>query len=237
MRNLFDSLLANWADTLAVLWFFANWALYVRYVQFAARHRTGLTSVMIPIRRDWMTQLLARENRMTDAAIIANLERNVSFLASSALLIVAALLTAMAGTEQAVNILATIPLTTPASRELWEVKVLLLAIVFVYAFFQFTWAMRQYTFLSILIGAAPGSSGDSTISDEERERFVQHAAEVATLASFAFNQGLRAYYFALAILAWLVSAPVFMLTTSIVVWVLYRREFHSRAVKALRRVR
>jgi len=231
MSSLLDAIIANPYDTLAVCWFFAGWTVYTRYVQYAARSRNSLTRALLQSRRDWMTQLLDRENRITDASIIANLERNVSFLASSALLIVAALLTTLAGTETAVNILASIPLTTPSSRELWEVKVMLLLVVFIYAFFQFTWSMRQYSFLSILVGAAPDGA---RLDDAQRERFVGGASQVATLAAFAFNQGLRAYYFALAVLAWLVSAPVFMAATSVVVWVLYRREFHSPAVRALR---
>lgn len=231
MQALIDAVTGNPYDTLAVCWFFASWTIYTRYVQHAARSRNSLTRVLVQSRRDWMSHLLNRENRITDASIIANLERNVSFLASSALLIVAALLTTLAGTETAVNLLASIPLTTPASRELWEVKVMLLLVVFIYAFFQFTWSMRQYSFLSILVGAAPDSA---RLGDGERERFVDGASQVATLAAFAFNQGLRAYYFALAVLAWLVSAPAFMVATSVVVWVLYRREFHSPAVRALK---
>lgn len=236
MHITLRTLLDNWPDMLAVLWFFVSWALYIRYVQFAAPERRSLTHAMIDARRRWMTQLLARDNRMTDTAIIANLERNVSFLASSALLVVAALFTALAGTDKAQNVLESLPLTAPASRDLWEAKILLLAVVFVYAFFQFTWSMRQYSFLSILVGAAPGAAKGSVVTPEETERYVTHAAEVATLAAFAFNQGLRAYYFALAVLAWLVSAPVFMLATTLVVWVLYRREFHSPAVRSLHRL-
>lgn len=231
MQALIDAVTGNPYDTLAVCWFFASWTIYTRYVQHAARSRNSLTRVLVQSRRDWMSHLLNRDNRITDASIIANLERNVSFLASSALLIVAALLTTLAGTETAVNLLASIPLTTPASRELWEVKVMLLLVVFIYAFFQFTWSMRQYSFLSILVGAAPDSA---QLGDGERDRFVDGASDVATLAAFAFNQGLRAYYFALAVLAWLVSAPAFMVATSVVVWVLYRREFHSPAVRALK---
>lgn len=231
MQALIDAVTGNPYDTLAVCWFFASWTIYTRYVQHAARSRNSLTRVLVQSRRDWMGHLLNRENRITDASIIANLERNVSFLASSALLIVAALLTTLAGTETAVNLLASIPLTTPASRELWEVKVMLLLVVFIFAFFQFTWSMRQYSFLSILVGAAPDSA---RLGDGERDRFVDGASQVATLAAFAFNQGLRAYYFALAVLAWLVSAPAFMVATSVVVWVLYRREFHSPAVRALK---
>lgn len=227
--------IGSWRDAIAVCWFFASWMIYTRYVQSAATRRAGLTSSMVAWRRHWMTQLLARDNRITDTTIIANLERNVSFLASSSLLIVAALLTALAGTEKAVNVLASIPLAAPASRELWEAKILLLAVVFIYAFFQFTWSMRQYSFLSILVGAAPQTARHSPAPDGDvRDKFTAHAAEVATLAAFAFNQGLRAYYFALAVLGWVVSPTVFMIATSLVVWVLYRREFHSPAARALR---
>ncbi len=225
----------SWHDAVAVCWFFASWMVYTRYVQAAAKRRSCLTSTMIAWRRQWMIELLARDNRITDTSAIANLERNVSFLASSALLIVAALLTTLASTEQAINVLATIPFTTPASRELWEVKVLLLAVVFIYAFFQFTWSMRQYSFLSIMVGGAPQApKGGPALDAATRERFVAHAVDVATLAAFAFNQGLRAFYFALAVLGWLVNPMVFMVATSLVIWVLYRREFHSPAARALR---
>lgn len=236
-----NMLVAHWHTLLAVAWFFASWTIYTRYVQSAAKRRSSLTSLMASNRKRWMAQMLLRENRMTDASIIANLERNVSFLASSSLLVVAALLTALAGTEQAINILASIPFSTPASRELWEAKLLLLTVVFIYAFFQFTWSMRQYSFLSILVGAAPAAlkmpptdSGEIKALEAATNQFVTHAGEVATLAAFAFNQGLRAFYFALAVLAWLSNAMAFMIATSVVVWVLYRREFHSPAVKALR---
>lgn len=227
-------LLYHWTDLLAVGWFLAGWVIYTRYVQFVAHRRRSLTGAMSAWRLHWMRQLLARDNRIVDSTVIANLERNVSFLASSALLIVAALLTALAGTEQAINLLASLPFTAPTSRELWEAKILLLVVMFIYAFFQFTWSMRQYSFLSVLVGAAPPvARGEPPPDAAVRDSFVQHAAEVATLAAFAFNQGLRAYYFALAVLAWLFSPVAFMIATSVVVWVLYRREFHSPAARAL----
>lgn len=146
------------------------------------------------------------------------------------------MITALAGTDKAVTLLASIPFTTPASRELWEVKALLLIVVFVYAFFQFTWSMRQYSFLSILIGAAPaaGKTSDATADAAAFERRAQRAAEIAALAAFSSNQGLRAYYFALAITGWLVNWLVFVTATTVVIGILYWREFHSQAVKALR---
>jgi uncharacterized membrane protein len=56
---------------------------------------------------------------------------------------------------------------------------------------------------------------------------------VATHASKDFNQGLRAYYFSLAALSWFVSPWLFMAATTVVVAVLYLREYRSTALQVL----
>jgi uncharacterized membrane protein len=53
------------------------------------------------------------------------------------------------------------------------------------------------------------------------------------MAAHHFNFGIRSYYFALAVLAWLVSPWLFVAATTWVVFVLYRREFHSSALSTL----
>jgi uncharacterized membrane protein len=58
-------------------------------------------------------------------------------------------------------------------------------------------------------------------------------ARVVWLAIYNFNLGLRAYYFSLALLTWFVHPLVFVVASSWVVAVLYRREFRSRTLKAL----
>ena len=55
-----------------------------------------------------------------------------------------------------------------------------------------------------------------------------------SLAAEAFTDGLRAYYLAFAVVAWFSSAWTFVAATALVVWVLYRREFHSEVLQALR---
>ena len=56
---------------------------------------------------------------------------------------------------------------------------------------------------------------------------------VVWLAIYNFNLGLRAYYFSLALLTWFVHPLLFVIASSWVVGVLYRREFRSRTLKAL----
>ena len=105
--------------------------------------------------------------------------------------------------------------------------------MFVFAFFRFTWSLRQYTFGAILVGATPEHKalGDD---DKRRNEYADRAGRVLGLAAETFNDGLRAYYFAFALVAWFVSPFAFMAATALVVFVLYRREFHSEVLRMLR---
>ena len=174
-----------------------------------------------------------RDVRVGDAALIANLERNVSFLASTTILILAGLLTVFTVSDEVSGLVSQIPFANNTSPLSVQLKVIMLVIIFVYAFFTFTWSMRQYGFCSIVLGAAPLVE-EAEVSEDERERYAFYAARVIDLAGLSYNHGLRAYYFALSVLAWFISPYLFLLSSSFVVAVLYRREFKSRSLQALR---
>ena len=163
--------------------------------------------------------MLKRDNRMVDIQVVNALLRSGRFFASTAILIIAGLLAVLGATERAIALVMDLPFTVPTSREVWEAKILFMILVFIYAFFNFVWLMRQYNYCSILVGAAPAAS-------ELPEDF----GSIATLASLAAkhsNRGIRAYYFGLAALGWFVH-PWFLLGAAVwVVLVLYRREFSS----------
>ena len=220
------------SNVLAASWFLICWIGYSRYASRRAKGRHCLSNVLHRARQTWMQRLLLRENRIADASAIGNLERNASFFASSTLLILAGILTVLGSSEMAVSVLADLPFIQPASRELSELKLLSLAIVFVYAFFTFSWCMRQYNFASVLIGAASMPS-ELHITEKERAAFVERTARVISLAANEFNLGLRSYYFALSLLAWFINPWLFMLISTGVMWVLYRREFHSRVLNVM----
>ena len=57
---------------------------------------------------------------------------------------------------------------------------------------------------------------------------------VIGLAAYHLNRGLRGYFFALAALAWFLHPAIFAFVSTWVVLVLYRREFRSRALRAVR---
>ena len=122
--------------------------------------------------------------------------------------------------------------TARTSVLVFDIKVLLLLMVFVYAFFRFTWSMRQYTFGALLVGSAPEAKQFLEFN-LSREAFADKAGRVMGFAAETFNDGLRAYYFSFAVVGWFMSPVVFMLATALVVWILYQREFHSDVLSAL----
>ena len=50
------------------------------------------------------------------------------------------------------------------------------------------------------------------------------------LAASHFMRGIRAYFFALALLSWFVHPILFLAATTWVVLVIYRREFRSQSL-------
>ncbi|MDI3376278.1 DUF599 family protein [Pseudomonas sp. V104_6] len=219
-------ILSNLNNLIAACWFVLCWGGYTRYATWKGRDTACLASVLHLYREDWMRRMLLRDNRIADASVIGNLERNASFFASSTLIILAGILTVLGASDRALSLLADLPLVQQASQGMSEIKLLCLATVFVYAFFTFSWCMRQYNFAAVLVGSAP-MIGERQVSELERKAFALRAARVLSLAANQFNFGLRAYYFGMAMLSWFINPWLFMAVSVGVVLILYRREFHS----------
>lgn len=220
----------SWVDILALCWFSLVWSGYTLYAKRKAKVVSCLSFEMRRKRNHWMQQMLRRDNKMADVGLISTLERNVSFFASSCLLILAGLLTVLTSSERLSHILSgLIPWSVQSETQI-QVKVLLLAFIYVFSFFQFTWSLRQYGFGGVLIGAAPDGK---ELTTEEQLLYANRTAKVIDQAGHSFNYGLRAIYFSLAALTWFIDAWIFMLVTVLVVVILKQREFHSKILKAL----
>ncbi|MEH6627497.1 MAG: DUF599 family protein [Motiliproteus sp.] len=230
MYNL-DALLQDWPNILAIVWFLICFNGYAYFSQVKALTTPCLSNVLHVYRVEWMGQMLHRDLRVADIAAVANLERSVAFFASSTILILAGLVTALGSSERIVTVVSGLPGMANTSKLEWEVKLMVLIIVFVYAFFKFTWSLRQYGFCSVLFGSAPLVTDDAR--NMEHEAFISRSAQMISMGANNFNFGLRSYYFSLAVLAWFINAWCFMAFTTVVVLVLYRREFKSSVLKTL----
>lgn len=223
---------SNLPNLLAACWFVICWGGYTRYAIWKGRDTACLASVLHLYREDWMRRMLLRDNRIADASVIGNLERNASFFASSTLIILAGILTVLGASDRALSLLADLPLVQQASQGMSEIKLLCLATVFVYAFFTFSWCMRQYNFAAVLVGSAP-MIGERQVTELERNAFAQRSSRVLSLAANQFNLGLRAYYFGMAMLSWFINPWLFMGVSVGVVFILYQREFHSDVLEVM----
>jgi len=222
------------ADALAFVLFLAAWIAYTFYTKYRAKRSYTLSSLMRRHREQWMREMLRRDNRISDATIIGNLERVVTFFASTTILILAGLITAIFASENLLRVLVGLHLSSTTSVETIQLKLLVMTLIFVYAFFKFTWSVREHIFSSILIGSAPQASDLARLDNATLESVALQAAKMSDLANHDFNHGLRAYYFALALLGWLVNGWLLLLATLWVIAVLYGREFNSKALRLLR---
>lgn len=215
------------SDIVGLVWFAALWVGYTWYTDRGTPRERSLRASMHKNRYRWMAQILGRDNRIVDAQILGQLAQGATFFASTTLLILVGLVTLLGATDKAVGMLHQLPFAGALTLLQWELKLLTLIVIFVHAFFKFTWGLRQFNYCAVLVGAAPAHK------DAFDEEWVRRTAWLSTLASKDFNQGLRAYYFGLAVLAWFVSAWLFMAATAFVVCVLYWREYHSEALRTL----
>ena len=218
----------NAVDLFALFWFLVCFKGYTMYASRAAKSTHGLASVMHSYRVEWMKSLLTRDVRVADTTTIANLERGVTFFASTTMLILAGLVTVLGSTEKAIDIISDIPFAHHATTAEWEMKLLLLIVLFIYAFFKFTWSLRQYGFASVMIGGTPMPEMD--LSENARTAFALRTANILSLAANNFNAGLRTFYFSFAALGWFIHSAVLIVLSVIVVFILYRREFKSRTL-------
>ncbi len=214
-------------DLISLSWFIALWLGYTWYTDRGKPRKHSLRAAMHRNRYRWMLQVLKRDNRMTDASILAQLGHGASFFASTSVLILVGLFTVLGATDEAVGLLRQIPFAGRITPNQWELRLFVLIVIFVHAFFKFTWGLRQFNYCAVLVGAAPVDKRGG------HDDWVRRTAWLSTLASKDFNQGLRAYYLGLAVLAWFVSGWAFMGATALVVFVLYWREYRSEALRTM----
>lgn len=218
----------NWA---AFSLFLTLWTGYTFYAKKAARYRECLAALLYAYRMDWVANMARRENRITDVALQSNLSYFVNFLATTTILAIAGVLTAVFSADHFVTFLSSYRFIAPTNMEEVQFKLLVLALIFIFAFFKFTWSMRQHTFYSIMIGALPHIKNEQLSKQEEE--LILMAVKVSDRASHEFNYGLRSYYYALAVLTWFISPWLFMLASATVITVLYLREFRSKTLSYL----
>lgn len=227
-NSLWQSL--TWQDLLALGWFWMCWFGYTWLAEKGVTGSRSLIGVTHRYREAWAREMPTRDMPVTDASLVGNLMGSVSFYASTTIYIIAGLLALVGTVDKISSFAADLPFAQQSSREMLELKLLVLIVIFVAAYFKFTWALRQFNFLCILIGGMPHER------NLEKPRWNKMSQRIARINSFAgdeFNRGIRAYYFGIAALAWFIQPWLFWVATTGVVWILYQRDFRSATLAVL----
>ena len=214
-------------DIVAMLWFLLCWFSYTRYVNTSPK---SLVQSMYVWRKRWAMAMLARENRIMDAQVITGLNNVVTFFCSTSIFITAGLFASIGSSEQIVELINQLSFLTTTNIATVELKLGLLIVIFIYSFFKFGWAIKQYSYSAVVLASVPGAQD----VDKERDEPVANLmGKLSSLGSQHFNDGVRGYYFALATLSWFVHPLIYIGVISWVVIVLHRRDFRSKLLQHL----
>lgn len=197
------------------------WFSYNYGVPLLERKRPSLSVIMSMQRRRWVANAVKRDTPL-DAILAGNLMGSVSFLASTSVLLVLAVFTAFGNLTALTDTLTTVGLKTTYTTQDVQIHLFATLAIFVLSFFSFTLALRQFNHFCILLGAIEHS--EHVARDE-----IDGIAQLNTLAAKNFNNGIRAYYFAVPMVAWFANEWLAVVATLVTVAFMVHREFFSTA--------
>jgi uncharacterized membrane protein len=217
-------------DVIAFVWFVLAIGGYRLGSEWGPWRRRSIVAAVQAQRLRWMRNMAARDNRMIDGIVLSSLSQGNAFFASTSGLAIGGLVALVGSGDQAQAFLERVPYVAKSSPMLWEIKVVLLIAIFVYAFFKFAWAFRLSHYTGIMIGATPIATDSNT---RDCEAHAERTADLIGIAAEHANGGLRAYYYAIAALAWFFHPVLFMIAATWVVVILARRDFFSRSLTVI----
>ena len=213
-------------DALAVSLAFLAWAALGWMIESPRLSRPSVTLLMQEFRRDWMREMLTRQPRIFDAAILSSLRQGTNFLASASMIALGGLLALIGNSERLLGVAEDLTLGGQPTLSV-EIKLMATGVFLLYAFLKFLWSNRLFGYCAVLMAAVPNDPEDPRALPR-----AMQAAEVNIRAALNFNRGLRSLYFALGSLTWLVGPGALLAGTAAVSWIIWSRDFasHSRRV-------
>lgn len=209
-------------DLLAVLAVFLLWAGSGWIIEHPPASRPSVSHIMQDYRHDWMRQFVTRQPRIFDATLIDSLRQGTAFFASACMIAIGGGVALIGNSEQLRGIAQ--DLTIDPTTVQVEVKMILCLAFLANALLKFVWSHRLFAYCAVLMAAVPND-----VNDPQAYPRAAQAADINITAARNFNKGLRAIYFALAALGWLLGPWGLILAALAATTVLMRREFMSQS--------
>ncbi len=214
-------------DGIALALLLLGWPL-IGYLVEREGKRRSTHSLISDYRKRWMQEMLQRENRVMDAQILATLRQGAAFFTSASMIGIGGSVALLGQADTLQNLAADLSIELYAPRVVWETKLMLVVLILASAFLKFVWSHRLFGYCAVVMASVPVDA-----SHPDAQRFAEKSAKLNTYAARSFNRGLRAMYFALAALTWLLGAWAMIVAILVTLAVLYRREFNSQSRAAL----
>lgn len=217
-------------DVFALGWFIVFLVGYRVVAEWAPLERRSIVGSVQSQRIAWMRNMASRENRMLDAIVLNGLGQGNAFFASTSAIAIGGLIALVGSGEKAQAFVERLPFAAASSPALWEVKLLFLIAIFVFAFFKFAWAFRLSHYTGIMIGSTPLQTAENAV---ECQRHAERTARLIGIAAEHANSGLRSFYYAIAALGWFFHPLLFVVATTWILLILVRRDFFSRSNRVI----
>ncbi len=214
----------SWLDLIAILLILFAWRGIGWQIEHSTDSKPSTSRVMKRYRRDWMEQFVTRSPRIFDSSVLASLRQGTTFFASACMIAIGGGLALLGNTERLDNVAEDL-IDAGSPQFVWEVKILFVILFVTSGFLAFVWSHRLFGYCAIVMASVPNDYEDDPAA-------FPRAAKAAALninGARSFNRGLRAIYFAIASLAWLLGPVALIVATVVTYVVLWRREFASKS--------
>lgn len=213
-------------DGIAVGLLLLSWMALGHIIESPPKSRASTSVIMADYRRKWMIQMITRQPRIFDAAVLDTLRQGTAFFASACMIAIGGGLAAISNTERLRGVAQDLTIDVP--EIIWEVKILVALIFITSAFLKFIWANRLFGYCGVVMASVPNE-----VDAKETIPRAKKAGELNIAAARAFNRGLRSIYFALGSLGWFLGPIGLIVATVMTVFILVRREFASASREVL----
>jgi uncharacterized membrane protein len=189
---------------------------YQFYLRYRLRRNPGYTiqAINAQAREVWVESIMTVPGKdILAVQTLRNSTMAATFLASTAILLIIGVLNLMQKSDSIGAMFSPMrPEHLAMSAHFWGFKLLPLAVVFFWAFFCFTLAIRMYNHVGYLINAAGGRAFGPT---------PLYVAHLLNRSGKYYSLGMRAYYLSVPLVFWLFG-PLYLVAASIgLVVVLY----------------
>jgi uncharacterized membrane protein len=208
-------LTSSWPEIALTAASFSILLVYHIHLFYQVRNSPMSTSIGLTnhLRHDWVEAVMKGKQGILSVQTLRNWVMASSFLASAAILIGLGILNATFHTDKIAECTKALNMFGARNEAVWLIKLMVLAIAFFFAFFNFALSIRYYNHAGFAINVSPAD--DPIVTHDAVTKIVNRATTHYTL-------GMRGYYVAVPFSLWLFGPSWMLIGAVVLTIVLYK---------------